>query len=402
MKQNSCSSGDTFLFGALVLLVGSIVRIGASIYLPAMPLIGEELGISPARMSDTLSLYFLVFASFILFAGMLSDAYGRKPLLLVGMSLFIAGSVLCALSDGYASLMAGRALQAFGASMIPGTLVAMVRDACSDMRIVSLMGWLAVLGGLFLVAAPVIGGFLTEWFGWSANFWFLVFFTAIALAATLFKIPETHPPGAHRIPLHLGDTLKRLATMLRSADFLLVLAPVIAFFAIQGAFLAAAPYVVMGTYGLGPVAFGASNVVIVVGLFAGRWGGARLYRHVGGATLYRYGALASALSALLFGLLGLGIVSGLWGFLGVVGFFAAIFGAMAPVGMKSSVTAFRAHSGIAAALQGMLLMGASALGSMTAGAMMQGTSLGAQDAFTLVSALLCLVAAWAAYRSRPV
>jgi DHA1 family bicyclomycin/chloramphenicol resistance-like MFS transporter len=395
------SSGDTFLFGALVLLVGSIVRIGASIYLPAMPLIGEELGISAARMSDTLSLYFVVFASFILFAGVLSDAYGRKPLLLAGMGLFIAGSVLCALSDGYDSLMAGRALQAFGASMIPGTLVAMVRDACSDMRIVTLMGWLAVLGGLFLVAAPVIGGFLTQWLGWSANFWFLVLFTTVALIATLLKIPETHPLPM-RTPVHLRDSLKRLGTMLRSADFLLVLTPVIAFFAIQGAFLAAAPYVVMGTYGLGPVAFGISNVIIVIGLFTGRWGGAKLLRKAGPVGLYRYGAAASLLSALLFASLETGVISGLWGFLVVVGIFAGIFGAMAPVGMKSSVTAFRAQSGIAAALQGMLLMGASALGSMAVGLVMAKSSLGAQGAFALVSALLCLLAAWAAFRANPI
>ncbi len=402
MSRNACHPGDTTLFGALVLLIGSIVRIGASIYLPAMPLIGEELRISPERMSDTLTVYFVVFASFILVAGMLSDAYGRKPVLVSGMAFFIAGSALCATAGSYEALMAGRAVQAFGASMIPGTLMAMARDACSDMRVVTLMGWLAVLGGLFLVAAPMIGGVLTHWLGWSANFWFLVLFTAAVFLTTLLKIPETHPPGS-RTPLHAPATLKLLGTMLSSSSFILVLLPVIAFFAIQGAFLAAAPYVVMGRYGLGPVAFGVSNIVIVVGLFAGRWAGARLFEKRGGTAVYRYGAGAALIVALLFAMLGMHRLEGLWSFLIVVGIFAGVFGGMAPVGMKSSITAFRSNSGVAAALQGALLMGASALGSAAVGALMQRSAEpDAQSAFALVAALLSLVAAAAALKSRPV
>jgi DHA1 family bicyclomycin/chloramphenicol resistance-like MFS transporter len=395
------SSGDTFLFGALVLLIGSIVRIGASIYLPAMPLIGEELGIDKAMMSNTLTIYFVVFAAFILVAGALSDAYGRRPVLIAGMLFFMLGSALCALSESYTTLMAGRAVQAFGASMIPGTLMAMVRDACSDMRVVTLMGWLAVLGGLFLVAAPMIGGVLTHFVGWTANFWFLVFFTAIVFVTTLVKIPETHARHA-RTPVSGKTTLALVATMLTSADFILVMLPVIAFFALQGAFLAAAPYIVMSRYGLGPVAFGASNVVIVVGLFAGRWLGARIFREKGGVEGYRKGAAAAVAVALLFLAMGTGWISGLWSFLTIVGIFAALFGAMSPVGMKASLTAFRANSGIAAALQGATLLGASALGSAAVGWIMHRLpALGAESAFAFVAAFLCLVAAGGAQKSRP-
>jgi DHA1 family bicyclomycin/chloramphenicol resistance-like MFS transporter len=365
-----------------------------------MPLIGEELGISPARMSDTLSLYFMVFASCILVAGAFSDAYGRKPVLLAGMVLFTIGAAVCAVSDGYTALMTGRAVQALGASMIPGTLVAMVRDACSDRRIVTLMGWLAVLGGLFLVAAPMIGGVLTHLFGWSANFWFLVIFTTLTAGTTLFKLPETHPAKA-RLPLHFMRTVKAVGDMLASKAFMLVLVPVAAFFAIQGAFLAAAPYIVMDRYGLDPVMFGMSNVVIVIGLFIGRWAGAAALRRSNGRAIYRYGAFALLFQALLFTCIGFQWLDGLAPFLAVAGSFTAIFGAMAPIGMKSSVTAFRHQSGIAAALQGMVLMGSSALGSAAVGALLRHWAISDLAVFGGMAAIFCLVAAWAAAVSKP-
>jgi len=177
MNNKISPIGDTLFFTFLILFIGSIVRIGASIYLPAMPIIAEEMHISKALLSNTLTVYFIVFAIFSLIAGILSDAYGRKRVLMSGMFFFLLGSVVCAISTNYEMLMFGRIIQAFGASMVPGTLMAMIRDACSDIRVVSLMGWLAVLSGLFLVAAPIIGGLLTHLFGWSANFWFLAFFT---------------------------------------------------------------------------------------------------------------------------------------------------------------------------------------------------------------------------------
>ena len=93
MNNEKNLAGDTLFFAFLVLFIGSIVRIGASIYLPAMPLIAEEMQISKALLSNTLTVYFVVFASFSLVAGILSDAYGRKRVLMSGMFFFFLGSL---------------------------------------------------------------------------------------------------------------------------------------------------------------------------------------------------------------------------------------------------------------------------------------------------------------------
>ena len=392
--------GDTLRFAAIVLLIGSIVRVGASIYLPAMPIIGEELHSSDAMMSHTLTLYFIVFAVFSLLAGALSDAYGRKIVLQSGMTFFIIGSMLCATADSYEALLAGRAVQAFGASMIPGTLIAMVRDACSDKWVVSLIGWLAVLSGLFLVVAPLIGGILTQLLGWTSNFWFLALFTTVVWLAAYFNVEETHPTHK-RIPIGLKRTLVTAGKMVISADFTLVMMPVIAFFAIQGAFLAAAPYIVMGQYKLTPVEFGLSNIVIVIGLFSGRWVGSHLLNKYDAKASYRISGLSSLAVALLYFTMGIGLVHGLAYFLGIVSIFGVVFGMTSPIGMKSSLSAFRETSGIAAALQGALMFAASAVGSAAFGGILNiFPTLDAEASFGLVSAMLCVIAGVAAIVSR--
>ena len=400
MNSEKNMAGDTLYFAFLVLFIGSIVRIGASIYLPAMPLIAEELQISKALMSDTLTVYFIVFASFTLLAGILSDAYGRKRVLMSGMFFFILGSMVCAISESYEMLMFGRIIQAFGASMVPGTLMAMIRDACSDLRVISLIGWLTVLGGLFLVAAPIIGGVLTHFFGWNANFWFLALFTLFVFVLTFYSMQETHPEH-ERIPVDIRQTLSISLRMLRAPSFILVLAPVISFYAIQGAFLAAVPFILMGEYGLDPVIFGISNINIVIGLFSGRYLGMYILRKYGNASVYKYGAWLAIMVALLFIAIILGWLSGLWTFLIISGIFAAVFGMMAPLGMKSSLSAFCSVSGVAAAVQSATLFIASALGSAVVGILMHHfETLSVETIFAMVSAVLCLIAAATALKSK--
>ncbi|RUM65526.1 MAG: hypothetical protein DSZ05_05905, partial [Sulfurospirillum sp.] len=358
------------------------------------PLISDELQISKAMMSNTLTVYFVVFALFTLVAGMLSDAYGRKRILMSGMFFFMLGASVCALSESYEMLMFGRVIQAFGASMVPGTLMAMIRDACKDIRVVSLMGWLTVLSGLFLVAAPIIGGVLTHFFGWSSNFWFLSLFTFMVLTLTLFRMEETHPRHA-RIPLNIKETLKISGTMLTSPSFILVLSPVIVFYAIQGAFLAAGPFILMGEYGLDPVLFGISNLNIVIGLFSGRYLGMYLLKKYDSRAVYRYGAYLALFVVFLFILIAFGYIGGLWPFLVVAGIFAVVFGMMAPLGMKTSLTAFRSVSGMAAAIQSSTLFAASALGSAAVGILIHHFEklFSVENIFTFLAAVLCLIAA---------
>lgn len=393
--------GNSLFFTFLVLFIGSIVRIGASIYLPAMPIIAEDLHISKAMMSNTLTVYFVVFAIFTLLAGMLSDAYGRKRILMSGMFFFILGASVCALSESYEMLIFGRIIQAFGASMVPGTLMAMIRDACEDVQVVSLMGWLTVLSGLFLVAAPIIGGVLTYFFSWNSNFWFLSFFTFLVFLLSMLYMEDTHPVDA-RIPMDLVQALRVSGNMLKSPEFIVVLLPVISFYALQGAFLAAVPFILMGEYHLDPVLFGISNINIVIGLFSGRFIGVYLLKKYGAILVYRNGAYLSILVSLLFIVIAFRWIHGLWFFLIFTGIFAVVFGMMVPLGMKTSISAFRTVSGMAAAVQSSTLFTASAIGSASIGILIHNfkNTIYVESIFMFVSAFLCCIAAITALKGQ--
>ena len=393
--------GNSLFFTFLVLFIGSIVRIGASIYLPAMPIIAEDLHISKAMMSNTLTVYFVVFAIFTLLAGMLSDAYGRKRILMSGMLFFILGASVCALSESYEMLIFGRIVQAFGASMVPGTLMAMIRDACEDVQVVSLMGWLTVLSGLFLVAAPIIGGVLIHFFSWNSNFWFLSFFAFLVFLLSMLYMEDTHLVDA-RIPMDLVQALRVSTNMLKSPEFIVVLLPVISFYALQGAFLAAVPFILMGEYHLDPVLFGISNINIVIGLFSGRFIGVYLLKKYGAILVYRNGAYLSILVALLFIMIAFRWIHGLWFFLIFTGIFAVVFGMMVPLGMKTSLSAFRTVSGMAAAVQSSTLFTASAIGSASIGILIHNlkNTIYVESIFMFVSALLCCIAAITALKGQ--
>jgi EmrB/QacA subfamily drug resistance transporter len=144
--------------------------------------------------------YALTFAGAMLAFGMIGDEFGRKKVMLIGIVIFCAGSVVSALAPNPGVLIAGRAVMGFGAAACePGTL-SMIRHIYTDerSRTRALGVWTAV-SGLALALGPVIGGALTGIWSWRAIFWFNVVFGLVALVGTALVLPENSDPEAHRV-----------------------------------------------------------------------------------------------------------------------------------------------------------------------------------------------------------
>ena len=144
--------------------------------------------------------YALTFAGTMLACGMIGDEFGRKIVMLSGVGVFCAGSIMCAAAPSAGWLIAGRAVMGLGAAASePGTL-SMLRQLYADERTrTRALGVWSAVSGLALAAGPVIGGALVGAWSWRAIFWFNLAFGLAALAAGLFVLPESADPDAHRV-----------------------------------------------------------------------------------------------------------------------------------------------------------------------------------------------------------
>jgi EmrB/QacA subfamily drug resistance transporter len=167
--------------------------------------IQTQLHAGVAGLQWVVGAYALTFAGAMLAFGMVGDEFGRKKVMLIGISIFCGGSLLSALATGknaIALLIAGRAVMGFGAAASePGTL-SMIRHLYTTerTRAKALGVWTAV-SGLALALGPVLGGALVGAWDWRAIFWFNLIVGAIALVAVAIVLPESSDPDAHRVDI---------------------------------------------------------------------------------------------------------------------------------------------------------------------------------------------------------
>lgn len=187
---------------ALALILAALAMIGPftiDTYLPSFPFIGAELQATPAQMQQTLSLYLFTLALMTLFHGTLSDSFGRRPVILVSLALYVVTAAGCALASTLPQLLFWRAIQglAAGAGIIVGR--AIIRDSFSGHEAQRLMSLVTMIFGVAPAIAPVIGGWLQDLFGWRTIFWFLAAYGVLLFFAVAHRLPETHPVAARQL-----------------------------------------------------------------------------------------------------------------------------------------------------------------------------------------------------------
>jgi EmrB/QacA subfamily drug resistance transporter len=161
-----------------------------------------ELHAGVSALQWVVSAYALTFAGAMLAFGMVGDEFGRKRVMLIGVGIFCAGSLLAALAPNIGLVIAGRAVMGLGAAASePGTL-SMLRHLYTEerSRTRALGVWTAV-SGLALALGPVIGGALVGLWSWRGIFWFNLVFGLAALVAGLVVLPENSDPDAHRVDI---------------------------------------------------------------------------------------------------------------------------------------------------------------------------------------------------------
>lgn len=316
---------------------------------PSLPSLQQELGITVAQLGASQAIYLLCIALPQLFYGACSDRIGRRRPLLIGLGIFVAGSIAATFAFDVFSLTLARFLQAIGASSGMVISRAIVRDMHGEGRMASVMGFLAMPMMVMPMLAPAVGGLIQELVGWRGNFWLLTACGLLLIAASLAWLPrEAAAPAAQPAP---AGAAKALLTSRRFHFFTLQ-------FGLSSAanqlFFIAAPFVMERQFGLSPLAYGAWFSVPPLMYFAGNLVSGIYAERLGTVRMVRAGALGAGLVCaawvLLFSMLPVPSA----GLFLVMGSIALCHGLVTPSAVTGATGAISAAYGFASGMAGFI------------------------------------------------
>ncbi|MBL4647647.1 MAG: multidrug effflux MFS transporter [Gammaproteobacteria bacterium] len=176
----------------LITLFLCFLQLGIDIYLPSMPAMQNYFHTSAAAVQNTLTLYLIGFGSIQLFAAIFADYIGRRPILLCGLSLYFVASLGCVMTNDITVLLICRLLQGFAAGMAQTAYRAALRDIVTDnKKIAKIFSHLATCWAVVPIVAPLLGGYIQDYFNWRMNFIVLFALSAIILLLAWKLFPET-------------------------------------------------------------------------------------------------------------------------------------------------------------------------------------------------------------------
>lgn len=264
---------------------------------PAFSRMGREFSVSTDDMQLVVTAYMLAFALMSPFHGPISDAVGRRPVMLAGLSMYAVASVGCALSTSLPMLLGFRVLQ--GLSAGGGVIVsrAVIRDMFEGAEAQRLMSRVTMIFGVAPAVAPIVGGWLLTMGSWRAIFYFLVGVAVVLMALVIFILPESHP-RERRTAFTPSAIFGGLVEAGRSPAFHRVSWAASLSFAGQFLYIGAAPIFVMDLLGKGEQDFWMFFVPMISGVVLGSWISSRTSGHV---TINRL--VSAAMAFALFGAL---------------------------------------------------------------------------------------------------
>jgi DHA1 family bicyclomycin/chloramphenicol resistance-like MFS transporter len=285
----------------MALLVGltALAPLSIQIFVPALPAIQRGFAVSTGTAQLALSLSILANAFATLSYGPLSDRFGRRPAVLAGLGLFVAGSVMCALAPTIGLLILGRIVQAAGAAAGMVIARAIVRDLYDRDQAASMIAYLTMAMVVAPMLAPTVGAILMDLADWRAIFIALTVAGIMLLWSARLRLIETRAGGAGGRSLLTGA-----GSLLRSAAFVSYVLQSTFSMCTFFAFVSGAPYFMIDVLERPATEYGLWFIVVSVGYMAGNFTAARVTRRVGLDRMILLGSvLALAVTTLVLGLL---------------------------------------------------------------------------------------------------
>lgn len=357
---------------AILAMLVSLGPMATDMYLPALPTLTQVFATDMSQVQLTLSVYFVGFAVGQLVYGPLADRFGRKPILLLGLLLFALSSMAATFVTSIEALIIARLFQALGGCAGPVLGRAMVRDLYEPQEAGRVMSHISSAMALAPAIAPIIGGFLTVWFGWEATFWFLLVYGVLTIVIISVAVEETIPqknPEATRI----GQLWRNYKVLLAHQEWRLYTLICSFIFAGLFTFLSGSSFVLIDYLGMSEQQYGFLFAIVVLGYITGTQLAARFSGRYGAFTVIRFGCWLGLFAGLV--LLGLSL-AGVHTVSSVIGpqfFFMMAVGMVMPLTLTGAMAPFPQMAGVASALFGAVQMGIAALHGAFVGHLYTGT-----------------------------
>lgn len=377
----------------LIVLLGLVTAIGplaTDMYLPAFPQLDHDLAHGPGAAQMTLAAWFLGLAIGQFSQGPLSDRFGRKGPLIVGLGIFALASAGCALAHDYGLFCFFRFLGALGGSACAVIPRASVRDVATGRKGAHIMAQLTLVFGVMPILAPTLGSLVMQFGSWRNIFWLAAVYAALAIVGTQIMLPDTLAPE-RRIRLAASDILSRYRTILAEPVFLsnALITSFSSF--VMFAYLGGAPVLFEQVLGFSPSGFGIFFGVNASFFILGTQINGRLIHHFPMPAILEAAILWSCVLSVVFVALAVMGVAGPHHPLLTCALITSTTAALGFIGPNGTVLSFSRHgqhAGSASALLGTLQFALGALSSVLVGLMPQHGAL--PTAIGMATGALCM------------
>ena len=369
----------------------ALLPLSTDLYLAALPTLRREFATGVAEVQLTLSVFIAAFALSQLAYGPLSDRYGRRPVLLAGIAIYVAATLFCALAPSIEWLLAGRFAQAVGACSGQVIGRAIVRDVHGAQGAARMLGYITAGTALAPVFGPAIGGLLTVAFGWRANFALLAIVGALLLAAAARLLAESN---VHRDPRATspGALARNYAALLADRRFTGHALCVAASYGGVFAWISGSAFVLIESLGVPVAWFGVWFGLSVIPYVAANLVTGRMVTRIGPHRILRVGVSVALGAGLLLAGLALAGVHNLPALLLPVALYLFATGLNLPCAMAGAIGPFPKLAGTASALMGFMQMATGAAVGVTVGRLHDGTPV--PTALAIAAMTVAIAAAW--------
>ena len=378
---------------AVLALLSAFTPLSIDMYLPALPVIAVDLRSSAGDVQLTLSAFMIAFGVGQIFYGPAGDRFGRRPVILIGLLIYVLTSIGCAFAAAAGHLIALRFLQ--GLAACGGVVLArtMVRDLAEKDHAARAMSLMMACTSIAPMLAPVIGGQVMWFAGWRAIFWVLASAGVIAFVVAWFQLPETLKPE-YRQPLVFTQILKRFGELLTTRTFVGYALTSSFMFAALFSYISGSPFVFIERYGISPRLYGVVFGGMVIFMTIGSLFNARFVRLLGAGRILRVAVIVPAVSGAAAMVMGwiearYGTI-GLWPFLVCMVFQIATLSLIAPNSTAMAMQRYPHMAGTASSLMGVMTFGAGAIFGAIVGQTFDSTIAPMTTAMG-IAGILCLI-----------